>query len=356
MAGKALSSVARETTMNIRTLRWGILGCARISRRGLIPGIQESSHGQLTALASRDLNTARAWASEFGVPKAYGSYREVLEDGEIDAVYIPLPNELHKPWVVAAADAGKHVLCEKPLALDAAEAEAMIAHCRERGVVLMEAFMWRHQPRTAALRKRIAEGEIGELRLIRSSFSFSIDLGDWRLDASRGGGALWDIGTYGVSTARLFAGAEPESISALAHFGPTDVDLSLTAQLGFPGGVVGLIDCSFEQPFRCSYELVGTKGAIEVPDAYLPPERPTAFLIAPDGSRRSLDFDGRHQYAAMVDAFTQGVAEGGRLPDPAEDGLAQMRVLDAILDRRPRRPALTDLVDKTSGKSTRWPS
>jgi xylose dehydrogenase (NAD/NADP) len=312
-------------------LRWGILGCARITRRGLIPGLRASARGTLHALGSRDHATALAWADEFQVPRAHTSYQDVLDDPEVEAVYIPLPNELHKTWVLAAADAGKHVLCEKPLALDASEARAMVDHCRARGVVLMEAFMWRHQPRTASLRRLVADGAIGALRLIRSSFSFPIDEGDWRLDPARGGGALWDIGCYGVSTARLFAGAEPDAIRALARFGPSGVDLSMTAALRFPGGVLGLIDCSFEQPFRCVYELVGTRGVIEVPDAYLPPAQPTARLRTGD-SVQELVFDGQDQYAAMVDAFARAVASGGqRLPDPAEDGLAQMTALDALL-------------------------
>jgi predicted dehydrogenase len=242
-----------------------------------------------------------------------------------------LTNELHRPWVDAAADAGKHVLCEKPLALNAAEARAMVAHCRSRGVVLMEAFMWRHQPRTAALRRLVAEGTIGELRLIRSSFSFTIDPNDWRLDPARGGGALWDIGCYGVSTARLFAGAEPEVVEATARFGPTGVDLSLAAVLRFPGGILGMLDCSFEQPFRCTYELVGTQGVLKVPDAYLPPARPIARLRRSD-TAQDLVFDGQNQFAEMVDAFALAVADPAHhLPEPAEDGLAQMVVLDGIL-------------------------
>jgi predicted dehydrogenase len=312
-------------------LRWGILGCARITRRGLIPGIRESTRGTLQALGSRDRATAEAWALEFHIPKAHGDYQDVLDDPEVDAVYIPLPNELHKCWVLAAAAAGKHVLCEKPLALNVAEARAMAAECRASGVVLIEAFMWRHQPRTAHLRRLVAEGAIGELRLIRSSFSFPIAPGDWRLDPARGGGALWDVGCYGVSTARLFAGAEPEAVQSLARFGPSGVDLSLTASLLFPGEVIGLIDCSFEQPFRCVYELVGTRGLIEVPDAYLPPAQPIARLKG-TGADQDLVFDGRNQYAAMVDAFALAVDDDAhRLPDPAEDGLAQMAVLDAIL-------------------------
>ncbi|QEH38295.1 1,5-anhydro-D-fructose reductase [Aquisphaera giovannonii] len=323
------------------TLRWGILGCARISRRGLIPGIEGSRTGELAAIASRDGAKARAWGAEFRIPRPHDSYEALVADPDLDAVYIPLPNELHAPWVKAAADAGKHVLCEKPLALDAAEAAAMVAHCRDRGVILMEAFMWRHQPRTRGLLGHLAGGLIGELRLVRASFSFPIEAGDWRLDPARGGGAVWDVGCYGVSTARLFAGTEPEGIRARAHFGPSGVDMSLAATLSFPGGVLASIDCSFEQPFRCAYELVGTRGVIEVPDAYLPPAASPALAhVRTIGSgsdsdagtdrSRVLEFPAVDQYAEMVDAFAASVA-AGRLLAPAEDGLAQMRALDAVL-------------------------
>ncbi|MHC5537123.1 Gfo/Idh/MocA family protein [Singulisphaera rosea] len=310
-------------------LRWGILGCARISRRGLIPGIRESQLGTLQAIASRDSETATAWAAEFGIPRSYGRYQELLDDPKVDAVYIPLPNEMHRAWVFAAADAGKHVLCEKPLSLDVAEAKAMVAHCRERNVLLMEAFMWRHQPRTAAVRRMVAGGSIGELRLIRSSFSFPIEPNDWRLDRTRGGGALWDVGCYGLSTARLFAGAEPKSIRSVARFGPTGVDMSLSCVMTFPNGIIGEFDCSFEQPFRCSYELVGTKGVIEVPDAYLPPANPLARMRTAEltGEIRS---EGTNQYSEMVDAFAEGVKKA-KLVDPAEDGLAQMTALESVI-------------------------
>lgn len=311
-------------------LRWAILGCARISRRGLIPGIRQSLSGTLHAIASRDRSTAEAWAAEFGIPRAYGSYEAAIADSDVDAVYIPLPNELHAPWVKAAAAAGKHVLCEKPLALDQAEARSMVDFCRECNVVLMEAFMWRHQPRTRDLCALVASGAIGTLRLIRSSFSFPIDSADWRLEPSRGGGALWDVGTYGVSTARLFAGEEPSSLRSRARFGTTGVDLSLTAELAFPSGLLATLDCSFEQPFRCEYELVGTLGTIRVPHAYLPPERPLARIEWHDGQVEDRTFANDNQYAVMVDAFSAGV-RSGRLAHPAEDGLQQMIVLDAIL-------------------------
>lgn len=315
-----------------KTLRWGLMGCARITERGLIPGIRASTSGVIAAIASRDGSTAKEWAEKHQIPRAHGSYEALLDDPEIDAVYLPLPNELHRPWTFAAADAGKHVLCEKPLALDADEARAMVAHCRARGVLLMEAAMWRHQPRTRELLKLVREGAIGTLRLVRASFSFSIEPGDWRLDPARGGGALWDVGTYGVSAARLFTGEEPEAVSALARFGPTGVDMTLSASLRFPGGVIGHVDCSFEHPLRCNYELVGDAGVIEVPDAFLPPDRPTAHLRDVHGEvDRDLTFEGTDQYAAMVDAFAGSVRDGGTLAFPSEDGVSQMAALDRVI-------------------------
>jgi predicted dehydrogenase len=322
-------------------IRWGILGCARIARRRLIPGIARSSAGLLHALSSRDDATSLAWAREFGIPKAYGSYDALLADPEIDAVYVPLPNELHKPWVMAAADAGKHVLCEKPLALDPRQALAMAEHCRKRGVILMEAFMWRHQERTLRIRQMVQDGNIGELLLIRSSFSFPIAPEAWRLDPARGGGALWDVGCYGVNTARFFAGEEPRRFRSFARFGPSGVDMSLTALLEFPSGVLAQIDCSFEQPYRCHYELSGTRGLIDVPLAYLPAAgtNPAANLIQIDSDKNAdsrpqrstpLEFEPSDQYTAMVDHFARCVSSG-ELLDPGEDGLDQMVALENVL-------------------------
>ena len=315
-----------------KTLRWAILGCARISRRGLIPGIQQSNSGSLELIASRRADAAAAWAREFQIPQHVGSYESAIANPAIDAVYIPLANEEHAPFVKLAADAGKHILCEKPLALNANEAREMVNYCREKGVILMEAFMWRHQPRVQQLLEIVKQGRIGELKLVRSSFSFPIDMTDWRLDPARGGGALWDVGCYGVSTVRLFAGAEPVEIEGRARFSDRGVDLSLGATLKFNNGVLGVIDCSFEQPFRCFYELVGSTGYIEVPAAYLPDESPIARQFDADGKLvEQLTFDGRNQYACMVDNFAASV-ESGSLIAPSEDGLSQMIAIDGVLN------------------------
>jgi predicted dehydrogenase len=217
----------------------------------------------------------------------------------------------------------------------------MVDACQKRGVILMEAFMWRHQPRTQSVVQMVRRGDLGELRLIRTSFSFPIAPGDWRLESSRGGGALWDVGCYGLSAARLFTALEPVRFRTFARTGPTGVDMSLTALLEFPSGVLAVIDCSFEQPFRCCYELSGTRGMIEVPLAFLPPagSKPTATITRIDGGddadsrpqkSKVVEFEQADQYAAMVDHFARSVS-AGKLLEPGEDGLAQMTALERIL-------------------------
>jgi len=311
----------------ISALNIGILGCARIARRGVIAGIQQSGVAHLAAIASRNFETAQVWSQEFGIPRAYDSYEALIDDPQIDAVYIPLPNELHRQWTLRAAERGKHVLCEKPLALDAAEAEQMAAGCRERGVVLMEAFMWRHQPAVAEARRMLSDGEIGELRLVKMDFSFQIDPGDWRLEAGRGGGALFDLGCYGINAARLFAAAEPVEIFALGRLHSSGVDITAGVELRFAGGAIALLDCSFECPYRNRIEIVGTRGAIELPDGVLP--TPVGrMIVRGDSAPRALELPG-DQYAEEVKAFAASVA-AGRLLAPAEDGVANMRVLHAV--------------------------
>ncbi|MFM1802084.1 MAG: 1,5-anhydro-D-fructose reductase [Planctomycetota bacterium] len=314
-----------------KRLRWAILGCARISRRGLIPGIQLSHSGTLDLLASRRPEVGREWATEFHIPRTTESYESAISDPNIDCVYIPLANEEHAPYVKMAADAGKHILCEKPLALNADEARHMAGYCREKGVILMEAFMWRHQPRVKALREQVQNGRIGELKIVRSSFSFPIDMSDWRLDPTRGGGALWDIGCYCISAIRLFSGSEPVDIRGRARFSDRGVDLSMGVSVKCANGILGVFDCSFELPFRMEYELVGSNGFIQVPIAFLPTDAPQARFFDIDGNLvEEVTYDGRNQYACMVDNFAASV-ENGQLVEPSEDGVSQMIALDQVL-------------------------
>ena len=287
-------------------LRWGILGCARVARWQVAPAFREVKLGTLRAIAGRDPAMTRHVAKDLRIPVAHESYRALLDDPEIDAVYIPLPNDLHHPWTLEAADAGKHVLCEKPFALDARQAREMVERGRSRGVIVREGLMWRHQPRTLEVLRLIQSGAIGELRLIRASFSFPLADDPWRLKPEHGGGALSDVGCYVVNAARLFASEEPVEVRSLAKFGPTGVDLSLTAELRFPGDVLAVLDASYEQPLVNTYDLVGDQGSLHVPDAFLPPKRPVAYLNR-DGKRRKLRFGRANPYAAMIDDFARAV-------------------------------------------------
>ncbi|MGC3965936.1 MAG: Gfo/Idh/MocA family oxidoreductase [Pirellulales bacterium] len=256
--------------------------------------------------------------------------KALVADPEVDAVYLPLPNELHRPWALQAAAAGKHVLCEKPLGLDATDAAAIVDGCRAAGVVLMEGFMWRHHPRVALARQMLAEGKLGELRLVKMDFSFVIDPNDWRLDAARGGGALYDLGCYGISVSRFFTGAEPTEIHARVRYLRPGVDMTMAMQLRFPGDVSALLDASFECPYRNRFELVGTKGSLEFPEGVLPPEEAT-LVYRTDAGAEILRLPAADQYTAMFECFARSVA-AGKLEAPAEDGLANMRVVQAVRD------------------------
>jgi xylose dehydrogenase (NAD/NADP) len=311
-------------------LRLGILGCARIVRRAIVAAAQKTSSVQITALAGRNGVTAAEWAAEFGIPKHYDSYEALLADPEIDAVYIPLPNELHLPWTERAAEAGKHVLCEKPLALNVAQAMLMSDACRKAGVVLMEAFMWRHHPRVVHGRKLLADGKLGELRLVKMDFSFDIDRSDWRLDPQRGGGALFDLGCYGINIARTFTQREPMEIVARAKYFSPGVDSTLSMLLRFPHDVTALLDCSFECPPRNRFEIVGTAGSLEFPAGVLPADE-SVLLHHTNHGLETIRFGAGDQYAEMLSCFARSVA-AGKLEHPAEDGTANMSVLQAVRD------------------------
>ncbi|MBX3441130.1 MAG: Gfo/Idh/MocA family oxidoreductase [Planctomyces sp.] len=318
-------------------IRFGILGCGRITARGLIPGIKGSSKAELYALASLRPGVAAEWAAEHGATTSYDSYDAVLADPKVDAVYIPATGEQHHALTLAAARAGKHVLCEKPLALNVEQSEDMIRVCGEQGVILQEAFMWRHHPRTKLARKLVEDGELGPLRLIVANFSFDIDRSDWRLNPGQGGGAMWDVGCYGVNAARLFAGSEPLDICAAAHWWPTGVDMTMQIALRFPNDVLANIDCSFEAPYRCQLELVGEKGRIVLDEAFQP-TRPPVLKIQRLSSENleTQTLPESNQYAEQVNDFCDSIAAGRLLP-PAENGLANMRVLEqALADARAR--------------------
>ena len=248
-------------------MKWGILSTAHINRL-LIPGVQESAEADVVAVGSRDLARAQEFASRWGIERAYGSYDEVLSDPDVEAVYIPLPNTLHCDWSIRALEAGKHVLCEKPLSSHPAEVESAFDVSERTGRLLSEAFMYRHNPQTAKLKELVDGGAIGELRLIRSAFSYSLhDPLNIRLRTDVEGGSLMDVGCYCVSGSRLLAG-EPTSVVGQQFTGPTGTDWGFTGIMRFPGDVLATFDCGTTLPDREELEVVGTEGSFLLPDPW----------------------------------------------------------------------------------------
>ena len=252
-----------------RLLRWGLLGTARINR-SLIPAIRASARSQLVGVASRAADRASAYAGEWQIPIAYASYEAMLADPQIDAVYIPLPNHLHVEWTLHAIAAGKHVLCEKPMALVPSDVDRVATAAAAGGVVVAEAFMYRHHPLTLQAAAMVRDGRIGRLRVVRGAFTFTLSRpNDVRLVPEWGGGSLWDVGCYPVSYARLLAG-EPLAVSAQAVRHETGIDMAMTGTLLFPDSVMGVFDCGFGTHFRTFVEIAGTEGVITLETPFKP--------------------------------------------------------------------------------------
>jgi D-xylose 1-dehydrogenase (NADP+, D-xylono-1,5-lactone-forming) len=314
----------------VAEFRWGIVGAARIARNQFVPGVRASKSGNVVAVASRDLERARAMAAAMEIPRAYGNYDELLADTDVDGVYIALPNSLHAEWTIRAARAGKHVLCEKPLARSSDAAHRMATACREAGVVLMEAFMWRHHPQHARVAELIREGAIGEPRMFRGSFSFTLDGPNVRLDPALEGGSLMDIGCYPVNVARWLFGSEPVGCTGMQVIEPTwGVDTSFVGVLRFDGDRLALIDSSFRQAAAQRYEVVGNEGSILLQRAFRPDADPGLIEIRRADRSHTETVSPANQYALEADHFVASV-EAGRLLPPAENGVAQAGVIEAL--------------------------
>ncbi len=314
----------------MRQLRWGVLGVAGIALRAVIPAIQRSASGRLLAIASRTREKAAEAAGRLGIPRAYESYEAMLADPEVEAVYIPLPNSMHREWTLRCAEAGKHVLCEKPMALRAADAEEMIAACRGRGVALMEAFMYRFHPRTSRVAELAEQSELGEVRLVRASFTFRVRSPEnIRLDPGLGGGGLYDVGCYCVNVSRMLLG-EPTTVFAFGGIGASGVDEVLGAVLRFEGDRVAMIDCGLALSRRQEVEVVGEEGRLVVPVAFLPSDASTEIHVYQDQRHSVLTVPGVDQYQVMVDQFAE-VARGVAPPLlPPEDAVSNLRVIEAL--------------------------
>ena len=318
----------------MKKIRWGVLSTARIGTEKVIPAMQLGEYCTVTAIASRQLEKAQAAARRLGIEKTYGSYEELLADPDVDAVYLPLPNHLHVPWAIKALKAGKHVLCEKPIGLNTAEAQELLEASRKfPRLKVMEAFMYRHHPQWQWAKKRVSEGKIGELRTIQSFFSYyNSDPNNIRNKADSGGGGLMDIGCYCISLSRFIFGAEPWRVCGIREEDPEmKVDRLTSGILEFTSGT---------STFTCATQLVpyqrvnifGTKGRIEIEIPFnTPSDRPCKVWYG-DGNRvEEVILEVCNQYTIQGDLFSRAVLKDREVPVPLEDAVANMQVIEAII-------------------------
>lgn len=312
-----------------KKLRWGILSTALINQ-ALIPAIRNSPRSELVAVASRSKEKAEAYAREWDIPRPHPSYEALFSDPDLDVIFNPLPNSLHAEWTIRAADAGKHVLCEKPLALTEEECRAMIAAAQRNRVVIMEAFMYRYHPQMQVVRDWIHLGEIGEIERILASFTFTLSrLGNPRWDAKMGGGALWDVGCYAVNFSRFIADQEPEEVFGWQRIHSSGVDDALFGVLRFPEGLYAQIDCGFTAPLRKKAEVVGKEGTIYLEDPWH--ASPTANIyLKKDGEKKSIPVPEGDSYLLEVEALCDAALEGKPPLVPLEDSLGNTRTILAL--------------------------
>jgi predicted dehydrogenase len=314
-----------------KTLNWGLLSTARINR-ALIAPLQVSKRNELLAVASRSQETADAYAKEQKIPRAYGSYESLLADPEIDVIYNPLPNHLHAEWTIKAVKAGKHVLCEKPLALGVDEVDAIHAAAREHGRVVAEAFMYRHHPQTLKAQEIVRSGSLGTLKLIRGAFSFVLTReNDVRLNPAWGGGSLWDVGCYPVSYARMVVGAEPLEVFGWQVEGPTGIDETFVGQMRFEGGVHVQFDSSFVIPFHAFMEIVGSEGTLNVPRPFKPGVNEKIYLTRGE-TTETITVKGQELYLGEVEDMADAILLGRDSLISLDDSRANVAVIRALLE------------------------
>jgi predicted dehydrogenase len=320
------------------TLRWGILSTANIATEKVIPGIRRADRCEIVAIASRDAATAARVAAELQIPRSHGSYEALLADPEVDAVYIPLPNHMHLEWTIAAARAGKHILCEKPIALTAADAERMAEAADAAGVHLMEAFMYRHHPSWVAVRELVASGRIGRLQAIQTWFGFyNDDASNIRNIREFGGGALYDVGCYCINLSRMLFDGEPTRVeAAIVRDDGDGVDILTTGLLEFENGIASF-GCSIRTETDQRVHLYGSDGRISIGIPFnIPPDRPTQVFVTQGGDPPvapavdTLTFETKDPYAAEAEAFATAILDGLPTPVPPADAVANMRVIERV--------------------------
>ena len=323
---------------NSKKVRWGVISTAKIGVEKVIPAMQQGEASEIVAIASRDGEKAKQTASLLGIPKSYGSYEELLADPEIEAIYNPLPNHLHVPWSVKAAEAGKHVLCEKPLALTAEEAQTLLDARDRTGVLITEAFMVRAHPQWLRVRELVREGRIGKLRAVQGAFSYmNRDPENIRNMADIGGGGVYDIGCYPTVIARYLFEAEPNRVAAIVERDPEmKTDRLTSALLDFDRGQASWVCSTQLVPYQ-RMQVFGTTGRIEVEIPFnAPPDAPTRIFID-DGSALGganavvEEFPVTDQYTVQGDLFSRAVRDGESVEFPLENAVTNMRILEALL-------------------------
>lgn len=318
--------------MTTRKLQWGILSTAQISRSFLI-ALRTSIRNIPLAVASRDFQRAQTFAKELAIPRAYGRYDSLLEDPDIDVVYIPLPNGMHAEWAIKAAKAGKHVLCEKPLAMSTAEVDAMGEAAAKAGVVLLEALMYRHHPQTLRVKEIVDSGALGDLLVIRGSFTIDLagDPDNIRLNPHLGGGSIWDLGSYPISYSSFLVGRNPVEVYAKQFIGSTGVDEAVVGQMRFPGDVFAQINCGFHSPFRMRMEVIGSKGAIEIPWPFIPDKHAEISLVLKDETR-VIAVQGQDLYIGEIEDMVDAILEGKSPRVSLKESRGNIAAIEALLN------------------------
>ena len=313
-------------------IRWGVLSTAKIGRKAVTPALQASHNGMVVAVASRDVEGAKAYAKAFGISSYYGDYEALLNDPDIDAIYIPLPNSLHKPWTLKALEADKHVLCEKPLGLNAQECLDMHEAAQQNGRILMEAFMYRFHPRTERVLELLQSHSLGKLRLIRAGFTFTVtNPENIRLKPELGGGSLMDVGCYCVNVGRTLTGREPTHAQAFAVWSEEGVDTAMVGVLRFDGDVFVQFHCALDTARQEFVEVVGEEGRITLESAFLPGTEDAAIQLFMRGlDREEENIPGEDEYQNMVEHFADCVLQGAEPRYGALEAAANLAAIEAL--------------------------
>ena len=290
-------------------LRWGLLSTARINRL-IIPAVRASARSEVTTVASRSLDTGRAYATEWKIPRVHGTYEALLDDADVDVIYIPLPNSLHVEWTIRALEAGKHVLCEKPLALTVEDVDRIAGAVARTGRVATEGFMYRHQPLTHAVEAVVGSGRLGAVRSYKGAFTFPLTReGDVRLDPALGGGSLWDVGCYPVSYSCMLAGAPPREVFGWQQTSSTGIDLEFSGMMRFADGGVAQFDCGFAGPFRAEMEVVGRDATLRIERPFRTDELSRLVLTVGD-AREELSFAAAPPFSGEIADMEAAVLDG----------------------------------------------